>query len=157
MIAGRGGELGGLVGSGGFAEVPDGHAWGFDGLKAPGSGDGEADEIRVHLAHVLSQGQEGAGVIAAEGAVYRVDAEEAQSAPTELRGLEAPLLDPGRAAGVRLVPIDASEVGAGRLVRRERGEAAGPGEDQFEGRCHRRDLSHPAFGCSSQQRATLTR
>lgn len=100
-VAGRGGELGELTDSGGFAEVPDKHAGGFDGLKAPSAGDGKADEIRVHLAHVLGQRQERAGVIAPQGTRGRVDAEQAQDAPAKLRGLEAPFLDPGRAAGVR--------------------------------------------------------
>lgn len=131
-VAGRG-RGARCLGSGGFPEVPDGHAGGFDGMEAPGASDGKADEFRVYLGHIPGQRQESAGVIAAEGAGRRVDAKEAQGAPSELCGLEAPLLDPGRAAGMRLVPVDASKARAGRLVRRERGETAGPVENQFEG------------------------
>lgn len=113
----------------GFAEVPDRYTRGFDRGQSPGAAVADAHEIRVHLTHVLGQRQEGSCVIAAEDAVCRVDAEEAQGTPTKLRGLEAPLFDPRRAAGVRLVPIDTFKAGAERLVRRERGEAAGPGEN----------------------------
>lgn len=120
--------------SGGFAEVPDRHARGFDRRQAPGAGDVEADEIRVHLGDVLRQRQQGAGVVAPQDAGGWVDAEQAQGVPAEVGRLKAPLLDPGGTARVRLVPIDTSEPRAGGLGRGEGREAPRPGENRLKGK-----------------------